>query len=441
MAATPEKRLARDNTLKELVQAVNGVRDVLRGGASTIYAFHIDGNEADPSEAVAYREDAVGMTPAHMDYNNDVFSYGSWGDAFFMPRPCMLKSDGTVDYYLNPSDYTKKIDGTTPSDVANTSYDGNAMMEWGKNGKRIYYKIVPDTGDINSGTIFIADGKVDEDYQCWSFVNNQGVLVDHFYTPIYNGSVIDSKMRSLSGQALSKSLTATQEKTAAQLNNPSTDMLWNIECAADRILINFLLVLIGKSLNTQAVFGQGATTNGSEAINNTYVTGVHNAKGLFYGTNSGTVASNNFANCVKVFGMENYWGLQWRRTNGWMLVDGDQRLKLTNGTQDGSTANGYNEDGTGYISLGATPTGTSGGYVKKSKFTQYGLLPYEIDTDDSHYYCDGLWYNNSGARFARVGGHSIAAGHCGAFCLTLNDAASIAYWNIGAALSCKPLAA
>lgn len=46
-----------------------------------------------------------------------------------MPRPCMLKSDGTVDYYLDPDDYTKKEDGETPSDIANVNYNGNAMME------------------------------------------------------------------------------------------------------------------------------------------------------------------------------------------------------------------------------------------------------------------------------------------------------------------------
>ena len=127
MAATPEKRLARDYTLQALVNAVDGVREVLSGRGSTVYAFHIDANESDPSEAVTYREDAVGMTPAHMNFTSGVFDYGSWGDAFFMPRPCMLKADGTVDYYLDPDDYTKKIDGTTASDVGNTAYAGTTL--------------------------------------------------------------------------------------------------------------------------------------------------------------------------------------------------------------------------------------------------------------------------------------------------------------------------
>ena len=35
-----------------------------------------------------------------------------------------------------------------------------------------------------------ADYKVDDDYHCWPFINNQGVEVDHFYTRIYNGSQV-----------------------------------------------------------------------------------------------------------------------------------------------------------------------------------------------------------------------------------------------------------
>ena len=127
----------------------------------------------------------------------------------------MLKYDGTVDYYLDPDDYTKKEDGTA-SDVANSAYAGNAMIEWGQNGRRIYYKVVPDSGSNVNATVYIADGKPDDDFKDWSFINNQGVEVDHFYTPIYNGSEISSKLRSISGQTPVKSKTATQEMTLAK---------------------------------------------------------------------------------------------------------------------------------------------------------------------------------------------------------------------------------
>lgn len=40
----------------------------------------------------------------------------------------MLKSNGTVDCYLDPDDYTKKADGTA-SPISDVNFNGNAMME------------------------------------------------------------------------------------------------------------------------------------------------------------------------------------------------------------------------------------------------------------------------------------------------------------------------
>jgi len=90
-----------------------------------IYGWHVDPDISDSLNAVTYLEDAIGMTPASM--GSTTFNYGSWENAFFMPKPCMLKSNGKVDYYLDPNDYTKKLNGAA-SDIANPNYDGNAMM-------------------------------------------------------------------------------------------------------------------------------------------------------------------------------------------------------------------------------------------------------------------------------------------------------------------------
>lgn len=429
-----------DETGEKIVDALTKIEKAVKGQeGGTIYGFHINAAEGDPASRVTYLEDAVGMTPAAMNFTTGVFNFGSWENAFFMPKPCMLKSDGTVAYYLDPSDYTKKADGTTASDVANTSFDGNAMMEWGQNGKKIWLKIVP-SSDGKSANVYIADYQADDDYTDYPFHNCDGDSVDHFYTPIYNGSVISNTMRSLSGQTVSKSLQGTAEMTAAKANNTGAKELWNIECFADRQLINFLLILMGKSTNVQKVFGEGAHTNGSEAINDTFVTGIHNDKGLFYGTNSGSVASNSFGNCVKVFGMENYWGFQWRRTRGLILANGAMKVKLTKGTEDGTTASDYNTDGTGYKSVGVTPSGTSGGYIREMKFTEDGMFPAVADGDSSHYYCDGLWFNNAISAFALFGGYSNGSSKVGAFFVRLDYAVSSAGWSLGAALSCKPLA-
>ena len=432
------------SSLESGLTNVSGEVDTIKNGI--VYGFHIDGSVSDPSNGVTYLGDAIGKTPAYMDYNDGSFNYGSWEDAFFMPRPCMVERSGNVAYYLDPNDYTKKTDGTA-SDIADTTYAGNAMMEWGRDGKKIWMKIDPDSGDANSCNVYIADHRVDATYHDWSFHNCKGVSVDHFYTPIYNGSVVNDGtndvLRSLSGQAVCKTKNASTELTMAGRNNPGSDELWSTENYADIVLINALLTLIGKSTNTQAVFGEGLHTGGTEAINDNFRTGVHNAKGLFYGTNSGAISDGSYGNAVKVFGMENWWGFQWRRYHGHVMVDGSQKVKLTYGTEDGSTAAGYNLTGADYITIGATPTGTSGQYCDKYEFTENGAFPKDADDTKataSTHYCDGFWFNNSGTRVPFRGGASVYGSLVGAWSVSLLTDASDAWWNFGAALSCKPLA-
>ena len=439
------QQTAMNGNLEQLDASVNALKDAalriaaaVDGKGGVIYAFHIDGAEDDPDSKVTYLKDAIGMRPAKMDYTNGVFDYGSWKDAFFMPRPCMVRQNGTVDYYLKEDDYTKKADGTA-SDIADTAYAGNAMMEWGRDGKKIWMKIEPDSGDANSCTVYIADHQVDATYHDWSFHNCNGVSVDHFYTPIYNGSAVsdgtNNVLRSLSGQYISHTQNASTEITMAGRNNAGSAEIWGTEVYADIVLINMLLTLIGKSTNTQGVFGRGLDDGGENAMK-AYVTGALNDKGLFFGYNDGSHG-------VKVFGMENWWACQWRRYRGHIMVDGTQKVKLTYGTEDGSTAAGYNLTGDNYISVGATPTGTSGQYCDKYEFSPNGAFPKDADNTKataSTHYCDGLWFNNSGTRVPFRGGSSNAGSRDGAWSVRLYDAASGARWVFGAALSCKPLA-
>ena len=405
-----------------------------------VYGFHIDSSESDPSACVTYLADAVGATPAAMDYTNGRFEYGFWADAFFLPKPCMLKSDGTVDYYLDPDDYSKKYDGTA-SDVADDTYDGNAMMEWGQGGKKIWYKIVPDPDDNTSASVYIADYQVDEDYRAWSFINNQGILVDHFYTPIYNGSLdSNGKLRSISGKpysALCQGKTSAQEVAAAELNNPSTDKLWYTEVYADVTIINLLLILMAKSLDMQTAFGTGRCGQ-SAAASSMLGTGTLDDKGQFFGYSANTGA-------VKVFGMENWWGNQWRRYAGHIMNSYVQKYKMTRGRQDGSTADDYIQSTTatdynGYLTSATAPS--TNGFVKAMEFNANGFMTKTVggtSVDSAHYWCD-YFYQNSGLRYALRGGAChVTDGPTGAFYVYLSGIPDYTYWAAGAAPSCKPL--
>lgn len=165
-----------------------------------IYGIRINQAESDPVQSVIYLEDAVGMTPATM--TADSFDWGSWANAFFIPKPCMLTFSGTVDYYLDPNDYTKKADGTA-SDVANQNYQGNAMMEFPK----MYYKWKREYIDSQHDYVyFYISNKIQEGFSSFN-INSTYQSSDRTYVGIYGGyqDSINSKYRSMSGVTLSSS--------------------------------------------------------------------------------------------------------------------------------------------------------------------------------------------------------------------------------------------
>ena len=399
----------------------------------TLYGIHFSGSESDPFAKVTYLEDAIGMTPARMNFSTDKFDYGSWENAFFMPRPCMLRYDGTVDYYLDPNDYSKKEDGT-PSDVANPEYEGNAMIEWGRDGKKIWSKWCADEDDETSGCFYVSDTQVDDSFHAWSFYDCEDNLGDHFYTSIYMGSLIDDKLRSISGTSVMVGKTATQEMDYAKANYADKP-IWATEVIADRMLITGLLTLITKSTDSQSVFGGGVSATGSDkncGVNN----GTMDAKGLFWGDQSGV-------NGVKLFGIENFYGNYWHRCAGYIYGNSSHKIKLTYGKADGTNAVGYNTDGSDYIVVDASSvSGTNGSYVKSMTFTNEGPFIRTLNGSATTNYNDGCLYSSSAyAYYALFGGSWWNTGYlCGSFFVDLHVSAADAWSSLGAATSCKPLA-
>ena len=391
-----------------------------------LFGYDLVKATSSPTGRVTYPSDVdnAAFTPAAMNFSTGKFNYGGW--AFdpgekFMPRPCMLTYAGVVDHYLNPDDYTKKVDGSA-SKVADTSFGGNAMMEWPK----IYTKRWEENGVYH---FRCSDTPQDDDWDCWCNYDRNNNQIDHFYTPIYFGSLVSGKLRSISGAANSVNTTAANEITYAKANGND----WYTEVLADRLLLQDLLVMMARSTECQSVFGYGRCKSSNS---NAIAPGTMNTKGMFWGSNDQTSG-------VKVFGMENVWGNLWRRTAGWINEYGTQKVKLTRGTHDGSTATDYNTDGNGYKTIAnATLTGSiMGAYISSMKTEVFGRLPAITIGSSSTYEADGLWANDNNVNYAYVGGHWRHGLLVGPFCATLYSAASNSDSHDGAALSCKPLAA
>lgn len=403
------------------------------------YAIYIDREDGCEETCVHNVDnfDNDGYAPLKMIFTDNVennyLDWGDWENAQFMPRPCMLKSDGTVDYYLNPDNYNQKADGTTTTDISDVNYDGNAMMEWSP----VYTKFVT---TATKHYIYFCSEKLDG-YECYSAKKSDGTYDEHFYTAIYEGRVVNSVLRSLStgtdgasGSRPTASTTMEQEMTYAKANGSN----WNISLWADEDLIKCLGILVMGRLNSAIAVGYNC---GSSSTALTHNVGTGNKKGMFFGHYTTSVYATKF------FGMENYWGHRWRRVAGCM-TDASLNLlvKMTKSTVDGSTVENYNITSSGYINTGIKLPSMSGSYIVDVAADKYGftipttLTKYKGDTgtssgSSSTYYCDGGW---SAANCALIAGGAVSSGAAlGLFAFYAASAASYADWVIGASLSYK----
>ena len=389
-----------------------------------LYSFIINPTDSNPATRVVYQGECENYKPAKMNYATGEFDYGDWKKAFFMSlfRPCMLNPDGTVKHYLYENDYSFQADGITPSDIANTTQTANAMVEIGQ----IWIK----EENLEGGAMKITIGNESfEGADCYTHQKKDGTYSDFVYRSIYDGCNISNKIRSLSGQAICKNVAGDTQIAYAKANGTG----WNVDEYSLRRLINYLLILIGKSTDTQTTFGTGRYSGGSQNNNNQLNTGTLDKKGMFYGDNSN--------GAVKVFHIENWWGNIWKITNGCIQKNGKLLYKMCEGTSDGSTVQDYNSTGDGYIDSGVVANGTvTEQYIKKMTLVPgIGLVPNnDSGGSSSTYFCDGWWSNSTVVGFARFGCQPANGLLVGAFAFTVSAAVSHSLWYSGVSLSFKP---
>lgn len=383
------------------------------------YGYRKKKAEGDPPARIEYIYDAVDMVPASMIYTDGTFDYGDWGDIFFVKknRPVMLKYDRTVDYELDHSDQTRKLDGT-PSDIGNTVYEGNAMSE-------IPLGWVCRYEDNEWEYEIVCEHQWDENYKAYAHTRADGTIANCFYWSMFGGSGNKTLIRSIADQTATAKLTVQNEIDGCKANGEG----WYTHTWSQREYIRTLLVLMGKSTNTQAVFGTGNCRIGREG--SVLKTGTLKDKGQFYGYSTNTQQ-------VKVFYCERLWGDQWDRTAGIINNSGPIYYKMT------PEGDGYRvADVSGYTNSGITLTDTSVGYISATKCGEFGCIPTTISGSETTFECDGSWVNNGQLDYLITGASAgTAPGHGGAFAFGVDVAPSVAAWNVGCGLSAEqPVAA
>ena len=407
MAAGDRIFMAKESTSQEILSNTKKIIEDAKAKPKR-YGMRINLLDSNPATRVKYIYDAVGMTPAGMNFAGGGFDYGDWGDIWFVKknRPVMVRTDGTVDYELNHENHALKLNGGA-SDITKTSYGGNAMSEipliWVKRWTQNNYHFV-----------VFCEEQYDDTYKAYAHTDADGNVLPVTYFPMYEGSVVNNRMRSLSGLTPTASMTDEQETTAAKQNGDR----WDKQSFSEINLMYEMCTMITCSTNSQGKFG-----NGNSQSDNFLQTGTLNGKGQFFGYTSTTQA-------VKVFYCENFFANYWKRLRGLLLINGVYHVKAVPP---------YNSTGAGYTNTGLTPSGTSGGYCSRMEMaSDIGRIPTVASGSETTYECDGLWFNNTIVAVALFGGDRGHGSGCGLSCWFVNDPATIVYASVVASLSCKP---
>lgn len=361
-------------------------------------------------------------------------------------KRCVLNADGSVNYFLNPSDSTQKATGGA-ADL--TGGDGNVMVQIPK----FYFRHTL-VGDVNTWKLRTEPLS---GYTLHPAFVKAGVEVDHRYVSAYDACVFDGssyigglnldsntsrvdvtpttgdKLASVSGQYPMVGLTRAQFRTIAGNNGTGWHQLdFSLYSA-----IQMLYLVEYADFNTQANLGDG-NTNSSYLSSSAdqddsphTIAGASNAFG-----NSATDGSQPSAGArpgtafMSYRGIENWYGNCWNWADGINVnVDGTGNVHITNDYRDfaDGTASGHE------LVTSAFPT--SSGFIRNILNTgAYFLSSTNSGGSSTTFITDQHFASAAASRVVRVGGSADRDASAGGFCLRSSNGASSASRGIGARL-------
>lgn len=404
-----------------IAQKVSNILEV-----NPVWGFIEDMDELDPAKRITYTGRNTNYSPLTVDVaGTHTATYNDWEDFPILKAnvPWMVRSDGTPDYRLSESDYTKKEDGTTTSDVANTAYDGGAFswlikhykQEYNLGNKRyVNYSMVPRPG-----------------FKPVGFMDGDGKELEGVWLPMFYGAAVTlnevTRMTSLSGLQPDYSKTTDQQKTLINAFGSRARFLGGPIIS----VITDLLIMLAKTTDIQLAYGFG---NMSGYVNDSsvYYGVLQNAVvsgGQFYGTNDGKSLNKIFHSIV----LGTY--QQWQRDPYTIQVNG--ALKASKNYEYDVTAATYEDTGINYSNV----SDTSWHYPHKVIIIpDFGSVPdaRQFKGSTTTGCCDGFVINTSITGVSRRFGTCAHGRLDGPRAVLLASTAADAYWNVGSSVLLLP---
>ena len=314
-------------------------------------------------------------------------------------KPCLLKN-GVVQYYLNPNDFTKKVDGT-PAEISSGA-DGDVMIEIPKTGYSI-----STAGNIL--TVKVTDDPNNPNFKYYAHSRAAEGDRSKLYIGAYLGWNDGGKLRSLSGKTPTANQTIGTFRTQAKANGSGYDLVSFYPLT----LLQCLYLIKYKNLDSQSALGRGYVDGNSAATN----TGGTNQKGMFFGETTGKQQ-------MKFLGIEDFWGnLRWWIDG--LFSDSNRNIK--------TAFQNFNDTGSGYTDRGQGATSNINGYMSKPQGSnEAGFVLKEANGSETTYFADSAFLNAS--CLPSFGGNWKAASYAGAFYLHVNNSTSSSNSSLGGRL-------
>ncbi|MEF7566401.1 hypothetical protein V4V35_25775, partial [Bacillus infantis] len=330
-----------------------------------IYGVKIDINNAHPYDSVEYIDDA--RTIANSAEWDNLFPFNQI-------RPCMVKN-GVFQFYLNPNDYSKKIDGT-PS--LHTTFDnGDVMIEIPK----MYWNFERDS---NYCYVRISAEKVDNTYEAIPFTRGTKEHNKIYLSAYAACEGADGNLYSISGKTYKTGLTVETARTKIAAKGSAYQQIG----MAQIFLFQALFILRYKWLNSDDALGIAPTTFKD-------IAGFTDVMGMYAGSGDNAVP-------FKFIGIEQMVSRNYLLVDGYFNSGGGGYTNI--GTQFGkANITDYEHKLPGNVSI-------SDGYIRSMLFNnKFPFVPTNAfsagaDTlSSSTFYCDKSVVNSFGKKFSGLG--------------------------------------
>jgi len=377
--------------------------------------------------------------------STDTYSGSGASDVHTSMRRCLLRDDGSVNYYLDPTNSTLKADGT--SSVL-TGADGMVMVEI----PAFYVKFTAGSTRTWSISLFPASGYTlhpafmkDGEYVPYRYIGAYDACVNSTGSTYESGLNYDNnwtsgqswstdttpKLASVSGVYPAVGITRANARTLAA--NRGTG--WRQVDVYLAWAVELLFLVEYGTFRTQQNIGDGNVAvgagypagSGNQTDSPHSVAGKSNSIGNA-STNTSTGASSGTRDTafMSYRGIENWYGNCWNWVDGYNINNNQAYVSNT-------SVNFADDTATNYVAVGAAMV-ASDGYVTNCQQEPFAFLPSAVGGSTSTYWAD-YYYQNSSWRVAIFGGDAGSGALAGGFYWALSVDSSYLYGNVGARLA------